>query len=588
MLHNQLIRKIWDERVNQRIDSSLILFSELKSYYGLSNNQTFLDAKLTEMNMSIVCNCLALESSLARALRNKALSTACLQFIEREIKPAIIFNSFIYQFEKGISFFSENEWIESVHYFLKAKNLATDSLQKASCLINLVLCSENLDILNTNSLDELNSLIDELDSHVRQGIENQLHSLNLRNKYRNATLLETDFRSSLNHEINQSTYFLTFLEQIPYLTTADSHSRLEHFVKKPGHLFNKDFRIRTLTYQWADVDQNKGRLTDHIERIYLWTWKWIQDPLKFPLSPIVNAFKNFPWSQLDHIDKLSLDNQSQFLLALGWLALFDNTLAGIHQTFAKKIKFSVNHKYLMAEKNVQTLLLQKFERTATNEIEASILKMFDGYTQSSDSDIALQKTIIDLSNFTIKQNNQRPIHSKSLSSAASLLIENENITVDHFFNKTLSQLEYDHFLNSHQISNMIYKLNKILGPVLLIRQKDGLIFATGNKNSVHIKYADERSQILKSNDTWIKLVQELRKEFSLITENKIKSRNKKYVTMLAAYSSFSRYELQKELKLSKTESNRLIQIWLADNLISKKGFGKRTTYHFKNNTKKVS
>ena len=588
MMHAELIKKIWEERVNQKIDPSLILFGELKAAFGLKNSQSFLEAaSFSPISPEIYCDCLALESSLARARRNKNLSRECLLFIEKEMPHAIIFSSFIYQFEKAISNFAESEWVESVHHFLKAKKLAADPLQKATCLINLVLCSENLDLLYGPSLEELMTVLGELDSGIRKGIENQLHSLELRDKWRTAALNQQDFSNVLDQEINQSTYFLTYLDQIPYLAGAGAESRLENFVKKPGHLFNKDFRIRTLAYQWSENDLNSGRLTDHIERIYLWTWKWLDDPLKFPASFLAKSIQSFPWNELDHIDKLSLDNQSQFLLAIGWLALFDSSLEAIHTNFAKKIKFSVNHRYLMSEQNVQMALRTKQE-FKTSEIEKSILKIFSGASVSNET-TAEQLTTIDLSNFTLNlKAPTRVVHSKSLSLAACLLLENENVAVDQLFNKALSGLEYDPFLNSHQISNLIYKLNKVLGPALLIRQKDGLIFATGDKSSVAVKYADKRTQILKMNDLWTKLVQKLRTEFAVINENKSKHRRKKYVIMLARNAPFSRLEMQKELSLSKTCANRLLQVWLTEKQVFKKGFGKNTVYYFKNITKKVS
>ena len=593
MKHLQLIQKIWEERVNQNIDSSFVLFGELKKYFHLKNNQTFLEVPiegLDAQNINLICECLALESSLARAKRNKILSAESLLHIEREIPIETSLNSFIYQFEKAISFFSENEWIESVHHFIKAKNLASNSLQKATCLINLILCSENLDITYSQAHEELFALMGQLDSQIRKGIESQIHSLQLRNKWRNGLLVKQDFTENNLSEINQSSYFLNYIGQIPYLFDAEASSRLEIFVKKPGHLFNKDFRIRTLCYQWSDTDLSSGRLTDHIERIYLWTWKWIENPLKFNIEPLIKAIKSFPWSELGHIDKLSLDNQSQFVLALGWLSYFDNSLSSLHQNFEKKIKFSVNHKYLMAEKNVQIHLLQKIVTDKSQcPIKDAILKIFGKFgIQVIDPVIASKLTIVDLSKFTISLKNDRIIHSKSLALAASLLIEHENIAVDLFFNKTLSHIEYDQFLNAHQISNIIYKLNKIMNPALHVRQKDGLIFATGDKCSLKLKYADQHTQILKSSEEWVKIIQNLRKEFSLIVENKSKNRNRRFLAISIKFLEFKRFNVQKELNISKTEANRLIQFWIRDELIHKKGFGKNTIYYFKNIAKKVS
>ena len=106
--------------------------------------------------------------------------------------------------------------------------------------------------------------------------------------------------------------------------------------------------------------------------------------------------------------------------------------------------------YLMSEKNVQMALRSK-QASATSDIENSILGIFADIAVMEETP-SEQQTTIDLSNFTLNLKNQdRVIHSKSLSLAASLLLENENVAVEQLFNKAISGLEYDHFLNAHQI-----------------------------------------------------------------------------------------------------------------------------------------
>jgi hypothetical protein len=584
MNFEQKVQKIWEERINQKIDSSLILFAELKSQFSLKNTQTFSDMQnLDQYDLSQICECLALESSIARAQRNTKLSQQALLKIENEVDFGISLKSFNFQFEKAISSFTKSDWIEAVHYFLKAKNLARNDLQKATCLINLILCSEYLDISHEQSKEELTILLQNLNSEIRKGIESQIQALNLREKFRQNLITPDDLSLLETSDINQSSYFLTYIYQIPYISQKNSAQQLEAFTLKQGHLFNKDFRMRTLTYQWAETDSSSGRLIDHIERIYLWTWKWMHNPQNNNMDLLVKSIKHFPWNELSHLDKLSPDSQSMFLLALGWLNYFDHSLESLHDSISKKIKFAVNNKVLSSERSVQLQLISKRADVSLENANAksifNIISQFKEQTSQNHNNFNNNTIAVDLSKYIIKIDG-RNIHSKSLSTALALIFEKDNIEVDQFFNKTLSSIEYDHFLNAHQISNIIYKLNKILNSQLTIKQKNGLIYSVGNKNCIQLFYADLRTQQLVSHNEWTSLVQNLRKQFSLISENKTQSRSKKILAMQEKFSQFNRQDLQKELNLSKTEAVRLLQNWLSSGIVQKKGFSKKITYHF--------
>lgn len=590
MNFEQKVQKIWEERINQKIDSSLILFAELKNQFSLKNTDTFSEIQnLTQYDLTQICECLALESSIARAQRNNKLSQQALQKIESEISFGISLKSFNFQFEKAISRFTKSDWIEAVHYFLKAKNLASNDLQKATCLINLILCSEYLDISHEQSEEELTVLLQNLNTEIRKGIESQIQALGLREKFRKNLITATDLSLVETSDINQSSYFLTYIHQIPYISQADSAKQLEAFTLKQGHLFNKDFRMRTLTYQWAESDSNSGRLIDHIERIYLWTWKWMYNPQKNNIALLIKSIKHFPWNELNHLDKLSPDSQSMFLLALGWLNYFDHSIESLNDSISKKIKFAINNKVLSSERNLQIQLLSKKTDINLDGFYAKkIFGIISQFKEQPSLNLNNSSSIsVDLSQHIIKVEG-RSLHSKSLSTALSLVFENENIEVDQFFNKTLSSIEYDHFLNAHQISNIIYKLNKILNSKLTVKQKNGLIYSVGNKSCIQIFYADFRTQLLASQSEWVSLVQNLRKQFSLISENKNQSRTKKILTMQEKFSQFNRQDLQKELNLSKTEAVRLLQTWINNGVILRKGFSKKITYHFASQTARTA
>lgn len=580
---------LWQRRVNQEIDSSLILYCQLLKKLGLDpkaslietfKNSNFEKKHIMEDNKAIssqeLIALLSFESSLARAQRKNDQSLECIKYIEDNFDIGERLQSFYYQFEKAISLYVNSDWLEALSYFIRAEKLSFNQIQSVSCYLNIILCHENLDLAFDNRLMDLEIKLSQMSEESLSGVNFQLESLKLRKKWRNLDLSKNDFKIINAENVNQKTYFLMYQKSLPYnLSLNDKtliNNELEHFVNKPGHLFNKKYRLNTLLGYWNEADNICARWSDQIERLYLWCWRWIENPSLESYNLFMKAMHNFQWEKIEEIKKLPVDDQSTLVLVLGWLSYYSNQFSDIYTDFQKSMKFSDNNKQLNLEAVTINQILNHIEVANKSTIyEISKIK------STSSRNILSSKMIIDFKNNKVLFKD-REVKSKSICRAMHLLKLKASVSIEDFYSYTISQSEYDEFLNSQQVSNLIFKLNQILDSKLIINRKQGYIYISGNLNFIEIINYDQRVDQLQNDPLLSKFINRIKSNLN-ISKKTQKKQVKNWLQEIASNTDhFSRLSLQAQFGLSKSESLRLIEEWLKRNWVLKKGFGKNTIY----------
>lgn len=580
-----LVEKIWHERLNQQIDAAQITFDQLKADFQFKYSEPFC-YQVLDVSLEDRCEILAIESSLARAQRDPVLSRACLLRIEAEIPTAVRIKSFLYQFEKGLALFVNGHWIPASSYFLKASQLSPHEPGKAACLLNLIFCYENLGIGFGESLGELEAALSEVSLTDLLGIRSQVDALKLRILWREGKLLDSDFLKFEYSEITQANYFLLFLKQIPYFSDPSTDLQIEAFSKKPGHLFNKDFRLRTLSYHHAKDDREIGRLSDFIERMYLWCWKWMADPLRFNFDLIVQTMSEFPWDELKRQESLSLEDQSLLILSLGWISKFDPSCRPVFELAAERLKFATTNQSLVIEKKIQERVIADLgfdDLSLPSKTASKLEKMFLKFKDSSQTEFVQRPEfiVVDWTTQTIRGGDGKKIHSRILCAALKILSEFRKVSIQDFYLYCIGLAEYDSYLHSAQISNILFKLNKILKNKFSVRQKDGFVFIEGVKDGLQFFYGDPRSEILLQNRDWPVVLNNLKNRFELMRSDKKLSSKKGLLAITAQFQKFTRADVQMSLNLSKTNAHRILRSWLTSQLIERSGHGKRCCYKLK-------
>jgi hypothetical protein len=575
----ELLRQIWQQRVNQNIDSSLILFDQIKEELSLPFDQTIAEAsEHVTLDLELLCDLLALENSLSRALRKPQQSQDILEMIDKKIPYRIQIQSFYLQFEKAVTAFTQSDWSKAVDHFQKAKSLAKTEIEKGACLANLILCFETLEIPLNQHLGELKEILKSLEGILAEGIRSQMLCLELRESWRRS---DYEFLKSFDSEkenISQASYFKAFLAKTPYLSDMNTAFSVEKFVLQPGHLFNKEFRLRTLTAQFLDQDVSLGRLTDFVERLYLGTWQWLVEPSAHRLQFLVKSIALFPWDKLASLQNLSIEDQSLLILSFGWLQLFDHRMTGLNSQLTGKLRFTEVNKTLIAERNAQ-ILVHAGVNPVTN-MESKIAKIIQ-YRKSRLENKAANATdtiVVDFSNHQIFKNGQCLVQSKAIALALKQLKFKKALPLESFFSGIMGNIDFDHFLHQPQISNLIYKINLLTTPHFRLRQKDGMVSLVGNEEILSLVNFDIRHEILANSRQWQSCCQQFKNYFEIKNDPGTLNMKRIFSIVTVSQTSFSRQDIQRIANISKSESHRLITEWKNRGWIRQVGFGKKTIY----------
>ncbi len=121
-----------------------------------------------------------------------------------------------------------------------------------------------------------------------------------------------------------------------------------------------------------------------------------------------------------------------------------------------------------------------------------------------------------------------------------------------------------------------------------VRQKDGMIHLLGSEQFLSLINFDNRVEMLAQRWEWQQTLQVFKNIANTKQETKGIAIKRFLMIVTAQMNQFSRSDVQRILKVSKSESHRLISHWLDRSWISKKGFGKRTQYLVCLNTEKIA
>ena len=426
------------------------------------------------------------------------------------------------------------------------------------------------------------------------GVRAQLQAFALRGQWRRG-----EFHDFNPKEIELTTTALTqfeylklYLSELPYHQVSRT-SVLQPLMNKPGQLFNQNFRFQTLL---SDRGMAAGvlRLGDWLERLYLWTWRWLDQPEKFPVALVTSTLNLISKDTLKTIHRAPADDQMLLHLSLGWLSLLDasaelDTKSIFKSTFNALPGEESNTWRLekVTQHYVRSLLQHKYDQAETfrEELAKSVsplAKYFLQFAKRFDSRLSQFKNtetplVINLSSYEITRQGQLTFQSATLCRALAALHEKEYLRLEDLCYSTFFLREYDAFLHGAKLSNLLARINKLLPADTRVLQRDGRAFMTGDKSQVQIQQACAHTKELAMDRDWPAFANQWNTIFQIKTEN---FSLQQIFAQLQIQGEFNRSELQQRYNISKTQAQRIITQWLASTKIVKAGQGKSIKYLF--------
>lgn len=601
------LHQAWAYRNSQQLEAAE------KAYNAIQSRTQSTDRLPEELHIEVKL----LKASLLRGRQQLEDSETCLIEVKNRFDNSnIVKIPFNYYCQRGLNLFYQGYFPSALEYFSRAQKIADTAEEEALATGNLLLCLDNLNLPTVKAVQNLKALVNELsEDYFHQAILPQLESFEIRQAFRQGNISQVftpPLRSSdrfLPEQFSQSQYVKLWVSHLPYINIHGVTLDVVPLIETP-HFLWKHFRLRTLLFDARYGNDESVKISERIDRLYLWLWKWMVAPKTIPLSSVEEC-----WRNLDPCEVCSQTTAEDFVLlklCLRWTRLFDTRWVVPSQEWLKKstppnIQESplFQYEYLLLDylealqlndrSQSKILLSQLKAHPFYTDTFLNFYEIINGtYRQEVSSHPAFSlgrrwfykskgsKTtsvgsnqkplVINLQNFHWKYGNTEGV-SKSLCLLIKALYEHESLSFDELMQICFSISTYDEDLHRAKIMNLLTRIRKVLPKDFIIFTRDQWVYTKGQIKKIlfenhETKYSQwelpsifERPCLEQNQfrmDRWIQ---------PSIVVKKFKDKSK-----------ITRQELQLFLKLSKATTNRLLLRWQDEGFLIKQSTGRSIFY----------
>ncbi len=248
-------------------------------------------------------------------------------------------------FQLGLQYCVEGDYIEALRYFQRLRDqISTSPLVRLQALVNILLCKEKLGLEVDSDLAGLADVEASLIKHAPKDATGAVVQETLGQV--DALLLRIAFDRGDSGAISaltkkplrgvQAIYFAGWMASLPYAQFDGQQmlvTRATQFLAEHRGSYLADYRLATLIGDVKRRSANESiRASAVVERLYLWTWRWLVKPSRSQLESVLSTMetlRNAAEGSLSAPEAMMCDN------ACRWLRLFsiitDQDLAELGQ-----------------------------------------------------------------------------------------------------------------------------------------------------------------------------------------------------------------------------------------------------------------
>ena len=506
----------------------------------------------------------------------------------------------------------QGSFLPAIEDFFSASRHSLNPIYRLLALTNTMLCLENLGIDSSGVSEEVEALrqIPSIQSHpVFLSNEAQLRAYRMRQALRLGHVKEAlaEAPNGLSLEVlDQSSYFARFLSLLPFTRFFQPISKTEsaRLLSHPQSFFQKGYGMRTLICQTNAEDQGYIRLSDRIDRLYLWTWQWLNAPETFSADRLMEAV-NDVLMRLD-LSRATLEDQVLLRNSIGWLGLADEAFMHHTRLVSQKLQAISSGQFPMYELEWGIIQLLKAKRQGQRVVYRDTLTSLKKHALWNSEEIKLSdlvknldshpittrilsremrarksdaKTIrVDLNSYVITDlTSQKKMLSQPMSLAFHLFSRESEVELAGFAREVFGLYQYDAIIHQPKIFNLLARIRTLVAGQLTLQVRGGVILCQGEWKSIELIAPSELSKLLRGESLGFYLARG-KIEGELVKKNIAFARIRKKFGMAP---SFSREDVQQEASLSKSTANRILEKLTQDGKIERLGYGKNIVYRFK-------
>lgn len=593
------LRNAWMLRNSQQIDAAESVLKALKA------------KNLKDVDLQMQVELDLLDASLKRAHRKLDQSEQLLLKVKSTIEESGLSVTFQYYLQRGLNLFYQGYFPSALEYFTRAIEITSDPEQKVLALGNQLLCLECLSLPTKDAIQNLKSYQNQITPEYYENvIKPQTESLEARQAFRagdlNFIFSKQDAVTRDTKAFSQKEYLKLWIGQLPYLNLEERQSDLSRLISAP-HFIWKNYRIHTLWVDSRYADEEQVKVSERVDRLYLWLWKWMVDP-----NSLANENIEDCWASLEPKEVCSQTTIEDFVMlrmCLRWTRLWEprwesasnewlkkSTPPHIQQSGVFQIESLVLDYLEACKKKLKSeaqKILKVLEKhplyTSEQFLFKDLIEGFHGQSKRGSSMSQLGEKLASRTkekrkslskNLTLNLNDStwRLGAEGGVSKPICLLIHTlkneQSLSFSDLMELCFSIDGYDEDHHQRKIMNLLTRVRKLLPNEIKIFTKDQRVYVEGSFKSV--RFINEASENVK----W-----SLPRIFDLPCMEQNKHHLDRWIQPSLVFKklknkkTLSRQEIQDFLKLSKATSNRLLQRWVNEGFLSKSSAGRSTIYH---------
>lgn len=323
------VDQAWDLRLGGRVDEAYDLYLDLLGEMnvrlaGISIDEAWQLLLEKGVEVSEALELLLLDISFLRNRREIELAERKCERLGKLAEAAGTRVPASYLLQSALNAFAAGSHSLALERFLQSKRRAQNPREHCLASFNALLCMEDLGLEFGPSLE---SFLESFSPHEQKlwarSIHGQLDALRLRAAFRSG---DFDQLRQLIPQLTrgeQTLYFAAWAAELPHLgfpeLASGAKERFARQIATSGMGYHSAFRLRTLNGLLVEEDLGTNvKLSEKIERLYLWVWRWLARPDSSSLEKIL---------LLQHSIRrqgrvLAGDDYRLLVLSLRWLGLF--------------------------------------------------------------------------------------------------------------------------------------------------------------------------------------------------------------------------------------------------------------------------
>lgn len=612
------IQRAWELRLNQNVEECRELTISLKQEMGIPLGQLTheeIQSLFSKADSDSLVEVLLLGASLARAQKDLAYSSLILEAVNQALRLKERSAHYRLYFEKGLNSLLYGRYSVALEEFQIASSLARNQMETICALVNLLICRDSLGLSGSHNRLQLNKAMKNFPQPKKlSGVYSQLMLLDLFKDFREGKIRSALTRGAQKNskDFSQVESFTWWLRALPYHAdykelTATQWEKIPMQIPLSVH---GSFRCRTLHGVLHPDDRKWTKPSEFVDRLYLWVWRWLADPEKYPIQRVMALLKDT--AVFDDPHRLTAEDCELLKNALLWLGLFDASSERKLHVLVEKLNIHVPVFFPLLELEKLVIYYLTARREGDVILSADYLSALKKHSLWSDSRLRfralleavteekeivpslqtlarnLQKLVrpkdrsqdsrltVDLTKHQVIDSKSRSkIVSEPMALALSLLQERGTVSCEQFAEVCFNLTRYDSTIHQAKIFNLLARLRQLPLGDLHFRLKAGFIIAEGDWSSVTFIRDCALAHALRSQPEWKELVSPPK---SSDAPAALRPRQKPKLEELDWKFPVTRRELEERAQLSRSTMTRLLTQWLNDGSVVKVGNARSTTY----------